>query len=214
MRRILQFFVFYLPILTINTKMETKPYTVFNAGTVSAGIMTVAALRVLMAPLPNIEPVMLFTLVTGLAAGPIAGFLMGAGSMIVSNVLMLPGGLSLPWLIHMPLVTLYTSAAYGLVGLLAGAAGLVKKKWGRAGYVALAAALTLFYDLVTCVCFALQFYGPLGISAALVAQIPFTVLHLSNAVFAFLFAPYLFKAAMKTKSFSLYASLRNMQLKA
>ena len=203
----------YFPI-KYYTKMETNQYLRFNFGALSAAIMAVSALRVLMAPYPNIEPVMLFTLVAGIALGPIAGFLMGAGTMLVSNILMLPGGLSLPWLIQMPLVTVYTSLTYGIVGLIAGAAGLFKKKWGRVGYFALAAGLTLFYDLVTCICFALQFYGPPGIGAALVAQIPFTLLHLSNAVFAFLFAPYVYDAVMKAESFSILSFLRNMRLKA
>jgi len=190
-----------------NTKLN-KP----NLPVLSAGIFTVAALRILMAPYPNIEPVMLFTLTAGLAGGPVAGFLMGALSMILSNVFMMSGGLTFPWLLQMPLVSLYTSLTYGLVGALAGIFGFFKKDWKRFELTLIAASLTIFYDLVTCICFALQFYGPGGIGMALVAQVPFTVLHLSNAVFAFLFAPYLLRATTKVKDYSISSFLKSLRI--
>jgi hypothetical protein len=183
--------------------MKIKDLFKVNYTALLAGIFSVAALRVAMSPYPNIEPVMLFTLAAGLAAGPIAGLLMGAGAMLVSNVLMAPGPLTFPWLLHMPLVTLYTMITYGLVGIFAGMAGLLKKSFSRWEYALLAAGLTLFYDLVTCVCFALQFYGPSGIPAALAMQVPFTVLHLSNAMIAFIFAPYVHKAGLNAGNFSI-----------
>jgi len=91
----------------------------------------------------------------------------------------------------------YTSVSYGLVGVLAGIAGVFKKSFRRIEYAALAAALTVFYDLITCIAFALQFYGPAGIPTALTMQVPFTALHLSNAVIVFIFAPMLHNAALK-----------------
>jgi hypothetical protein len=184
-------------------RMKIKSLYKVNFQVLLAGIISAAALRAAMSPYPNIEPVMLFTLAAGLAGGPVAGFLMGAGTMIFSNILMAPGPLTFPWLMHMPLVTAYTALTYGVVGIFAGLAGMVKKSFRRWEYAALAAALTLFYDLVTCVCFALQFYGPSGIPIALAAQIPFTVLHLSNAVIAFIFAPYVHKAALKAGNYSI-----------
>ena len=183
--------------------MKTKDLVKINYSALLAGIISVAVLRTAMSPYPNIEPVMLFTLAAGLAAGPLAGFLMGAGAMLVSNIFMAAGPLTFPWILHMPLVTLYTVLTYGVVGIIAGIAGLVKKSFSRWEYAALAAGLTLFYDLVTCICFALQFYGPSGIPMALAAQVPFTVLHLSNAVFAFIFAPYVHKAALKAGNISI-----------
>lgn len=174
-----------------------------NYAALLAGVVSVASLRVAMSPYPNIEPVMLFTLAAGLAAGPLAGFLMGAGAMLVSNIIMAPGPLTFPWLLHMPLVAVYTGLTYGAVGIIAGLTGIVKKRFRRWEYAALAAGLTLFYDLVTCICFALQFYGQAGIPAALAAQIPFTVLHLSNVAIAFIFAPYAHKAALKAGDYSI-----------
>jgi hypothetical protein len=194
--------------------MKIKSLFKIDYSVLLAGIISVAALRVAMSPYPNIEPVMLFTLAAGLAAGPIAGFLMGAGSMLVSNIFMAPGPLTFPWLILMPLVTFYTMLTYGLVGVFAGLAGMVKKSFRRWEYALLAGALTLFYDLVTCICFALQFYGPGGIQAAMIAQIPFTILHLSNVVIAFLFAPYVHKAALKAGDYSIVRLVLNRRQNA
>lgn len=163
-----------------------------------------------MAPYPNIEPVMLFTVVTALALGPIAGFFMGFGSMVLSNIFM--SNSVFPWIIHMPLVTVYTSLTYGLIGLAAGLLGIVKKNWRRLDLTVLVTVTTLFYDLVTAVCFAIQFYGFVGIPAALTAQIPFTILHLSNVLFAFLFAPYLLKAVTKTREISIQAALKKLRV--
>lgn len=183
--------------------MQIKSIYKVNFQVLLAGIISAAALRAAMSPYPNIEPVMLLTLAAGLAAGPLAGFLMGAGSMLISNIFMAPGPLTFPWLLHMPLVTFYTMLTYGVVGIFAGIAGIFKKSFRRWEYALLAAVLTIFYDLVTCICFALQFYGPGGIPMALSMQIPFTILHLSNAVIAFAFAPYVHKAALKAGSFSI-----------
>jgi len=162
-----------------------------------AGILSAAALRTAMAPYPNIEPVMLFTLTAGLTGGPLAGFIMGAGTMALSNIMMTAGPLTFPWILQMPLVTVYTSVSYGLVGVLAGIAGVFKKASAALNTQHFAAALTVFYDLITCIAFALQFYGPAGIPTALTMQVPFTALHLSNAVIVFIFAPMLHNAALK-----------------
>ena len=55
--------------------------TGLNAGLLISGIVATAGLRVLMAPMPNIEPVMTATIVAGVAGGPIAGLLTGVFSM-------------------------------------------------------------------------------------------------------------------------------------
>ena len=183
--------------------MKLKPLFNVNLQALLGGVVLVSALRMAMASYPNIEPVMLFTLTAGLAAGPLAGFLMGAGSMVLSNIMMASGPLTFPWLLQMPLVTLYTSLTYGVIGVFAGLLGYVKKDLRRRDYTLLAGAFTLFYDFVTCICFALQFYGAGGIPMALMAQVPFTLLHLSNVVFSFIFAPYLYKAALTAKDYSI-----------
>lgn len=157
----------------------------------SGGIICASALRVAMSPYPNIEPVMLATVVAGVSMGVWAGFLTGLLTMVISNIAMATSPLTFPWILSMPLVTLYTSLAYGLVGLFAGLAGGLWKNMGRYRLAVLSGVLTVFYDLVTAVCFGLQFYGLGGVPLALEAQVPFTLMHLSNVVFVFLFAPYL-----------------------
>ena len=170
-----------------------------NLAVLSAGIAATAGLRVLMASYPNIEPVMVSTIVFGLACGPVAGFAVGFLSMVLSNVFLGATPLEFPWLLAMPLVTVYTSLTYGLIGLAAGFLSVWKKKWGRTDYAVFAGIATVFYDFVTAVCFGLQFFGPAGVYGSLVAQVPFTVMHLSNVVLAFVFAPYLYKGVVGLK---------------
>lgn len=162
-----------------------------NPGVLSGSILAIAGLRLMMAPYPNIEPIMFFTLSTALVFGPLAGFLLGLGTMITSDVFL---GLLGPW-------TLYTSLTYGIVGLAAGFIGIKKKKWDRAGLTVLAFLLTVFYDLVTATFWALQTMQPLTVVYA--AQIPFTLLHLSNCVLVCMFAPYMMKAFEAVKDFSI-----------
>jgi hypothetical protein len=177
--------------------------TGLNAALLVSGIVATSGLRVLMAPLPNIEPVMTATIVAGVAGGPLAGLLMGACSMVLSNILLAGGPLTFPWILMMPLIVVYTSLSYGIIGSAAGIIAVFRKKWSRSDYAVFAGLATLFYDFVTAVCFALQFYGPGGVYAALVAQVPFTVLHLSNVVLAFVLAPHMVKAVSALKEVSL-----------
>lgn len=153
-----------------------------------------------MAPYPNIEPIMLFVISTALVFGPISGFLLGLGSMVASDLFI---GLIGPW-------TVYTSLTYGIVGLLVGFFGILKKNWNRASLTAIAFVMTIFYDLVTGTFFAFQFMIPWNI--AMINQIPFTILHLSNCVFVFLFAPHLMRAFSSAKDFSIVKFLGNMRV--
>jgi hypothetical protein len=177
--------------------------TGLNAALLVSGIVATSGLRVLMAPLPNIEPVMTATIVAGVAGGPLAGLLMGVCSMVLSNILLAGGPLTFPWILMMPLIVVYTSLSYGIIGSAAGILAVFRRKWSRSDFAVFALLATLFYDFVTAVCFALQFYGPGGIYAALVAQVPFTVLHLSNVVLAFVLAPHIVKAVSTLREASL-----------
>jgi len=181
--------------------------TRFDAALLISGIVATSGLRVLMAPMPNIEPVMTATIVAGVAGGPLAGLLTGVCSMVLSNILLAGGPLTFPWIIAMPLVTVYTSIPYGIIGAAAGIIAVFRRKWSRSDFAIFAGLATLFYDFVTAICFALQFYGPAGIYGALIAQVPFTVLHLSNVVLAFVFAPYFVKAASALRESWLVKSL-------
>jgi len=171
-----------------------------NFWLLSSGILSVALLRVAMAPLPNIEPIMLFTIATALALGPLSGFIFGAGAMFLSDFFMgMPG----PW-------TLYTSLVYGLVALIVGSLSIFKKSWNRKELFAVTFLMTVFWDIVTATFFAFEFFMPL--SSVMIAQIPFTILHLSNCAIAFLFAPYLLRFFSIAKDFSVLKFLRQARI--
>jgi uncharacterized membrane protein len=173
-----------------------------NFGVVSGSILSVAGLRVLMAPLPNVEPIMLFTIVTALTLGPISGFIFGAGSMFISDFFMGRAG---PW-------TLYTSLAFGFVGILVGLIGTFtrNKNWnklkGRAELFGIAFIMTIFWDLITATFFAFEFFIPWY--TVMITQIPFTLLHLSNCAIVPLFAPHLMKVFSAAKNFSILTWVR------
>ncbi len=89
--------------------------------------------RVLFASLPNFKPVTIMVLVSGVALGPRAGFMVGAATGLVSNLFFGQG----PW-------TPWQMLAWGLVGLVGGALGRkhrVPSRWTLAwvgGFLALA----------------------------------------------------------------------------
>jgi len=160
-------------------------------------IILIAGLRFGMAPFPNIEPIMLFTIVSALTLGPISGFLVGFGSMALSDLFVGMG----PW-------TVYTSLTYGLVGILTGFLGIIRKRWGRLELTVLVFVMTILWDLITATFWAIQTMQPLTVVYAL--QVPFTLLHLSNCIFAFLFAPYLMKALSRASEFSITKFLKRV----
>lgn len=130
----------------------------------------------------GIESVMLFTLSGALVYGPIYGFLIGAGIMVIADFMV---GLVGLW-------TLYTALAYGLVGFIAGVVGIFKKEFTRVELAGLAFVLTIFFDAISMTAFAFQFGIPLSI--ATINQIPVTLIHaFGNTVLAFIFAPALMK---------------------
>ena len=158
-------------------------------GILLASIPLLAALRVMMAPLPNIEPIMLFTIPAALVLGPFAGFSLAFGSMITADAMM--GSFQ---------ATAYTALTYGAVGAICGLLGRMKRGWNRLELTTLSFAMILLYDLVTASFFAMQFMIPVPI--ALMNQIPFTILHSSGCVLVFLFAPSLMKAVKMMEEFS------------
>ena len=168
----------------------------FDKNYVYAFIPTIIIFRVVMAPLPNAEPIMLFTIVAGLVNGHRCGFVTGVTSLSVSDVLI---GMAGPW-------TFYTSLTFGLVGLMCGLLGKTKIKWNRKNLVLLAAIMTIFYDLVTMTIFAIQFMTPFPV--ALMGQIPFTIMHLSNCVLVFLIAPFLIKQFRQIKTHNITTPLK------
>ncbi len=69
-----------------------------------------ATARALMAGIPNVEPILLVSMLAGMRYGPVKGFFTGFFAMLVSDLYIgLPG----PW-------TLFTTFGFGLVGFMAG----------------------------------------------------------------------------------------------
>ncbi len=159
-----------------------------NLTIISGGVIAAAFLRAMMAPLPNIEPILLLTLVAALSFGPVYGFMFAFMAMIIGDFFIgLPG----TW-------TLYTASTYGLVGFMTGLIGLWKNKWSRIEVTLLAAAMVIFFDVTTAFFWSINFMVPY--QAALLAQIPFTEMHLISTMLVFMFAPSLLKNTEKLKA--------------
>lgn len=97
------------------------------------------ASRVLFASLPNVKPVTFIVLVSGVALGPGAGFMVGATSALVSNLFFGQG----PW-------TPWQMLGWGLVGAVGGLLGRGGRRPGRWELVIVGGLLALAFDwLVT-----------------------------------------------------------------
>ena len=101
-------------------------------------VVCVASLgRALFNFIPQLQPVTALVMIMGVCSGPPAGFMTGALSALVSNMLLGQG----PW-------TVWQMLAWGLIGLFAGFLGRTRafrNRWPLAGISVLAGA---FYSLV------------------------------------------------------------------
>ena len=146
-----------------------------------------------MAGLPNIEPVMLVTLASGVKYGWRYGLLTGLLTMALSDLIIygtIPYfALGLP-LGFIALTSLMTNTVYGLIGALS---GFFKKHTKRLELAGAALILTLAYDLVTNV--GTAFIANITVVQALLQGIPFMLLHiLGNVLIIGVCAPYLLRA--------------------
>lgn len=150
---------------------------------IPAFIFSGVSARLLMSGMPNIEPVMLVTIIAALRYGPKYGFATGFFTMLISDFYLgLPG----PW-------TLYTAPSFGFVGLLAGIMWKKKKfilRYNKAKLASMAGGLTLVYDVLTNIGWALNWGLP--IFPTLMFGIPFSGIHiLSNMLIVGITAPYI-----------------------
>ncbi len=126
---------------------------------------------------PNVELILASAMPIAKVYGKTAGFLFGALSILVFDLL--TGTLG-PW-------SLVTAPAYGVLGLIAG--WFLRNRSGRRHYVYFAIVGTLFYDAITGLTIGPLFFGQ-PFLLALYGQIPFTLMHLlGNTSFAFLLSP-------------------------
>jgi len=93
------------------------------------------ASRLLFAALPNVKPVTFLVLVSGVALGPSAGFMVGATTALVSNLFFGQG----PW-------TPWQMLAWGAVGVLGGLLGRGGRVPGRWELVAVGALAAVAFD--------------------------------------------------------------------
>lgn len=137
--------------------------------------------RMAFAFLPQIQPVTVLVLCSGISLGPVRGFVTGALSAVVSNLALGMG----PW-------TLWQMLGWGAVGLLGGAMGRLKlrQKWLVA---AMAFFSGFFYGWIVDI-WTVAFYGQ-GVSLSLFltvygAATVFNLLHAGgNLVFSLLLYP-------------------------
>lgn len=126
---------------------------------------------------PNVELILAGQMPVAKQFGPLTGFLFGGLSIFLFDAFT---GMLGPW-------TLITALAYGVLGL--GAARYFRERNGKRHFVYFAIMGTLFYDALTGLTVGpLFFHQPFV--AALLGQIPFTMMHLlGNVSFSALLSP-------------------------
>jgi len=130
---------------------------------------------------PNVELILTSQMPVAKAYGGFVGFFFGAISILAFDVI--TGTLG-PW-------SLITAPAYGLLGV--GAAWYFKRRSRKKHFVYFAIVGTLFYDALTGLTVGpLIFHQPF--LAAVLGQIPFTLMHLlGNVAFALLWSAFLLR---------------------
>ncbi len=129
--------------------------------------------RVLFASLPNFKPVTIIVLVSGVALGPRAGFMVGAATGLVSNLFFGQG----PW-------TPWQMLAWGLVGLVGGSLGRGGRAPSRWTLALVGGVLALAFDWFVSLWMFLAFTNhTVGAFLALYLQgLPFDAAHVAATV--------------------------------
>ncbi len=148
------------------------------------GIVFLGVLLIRLIPFraPNVEPLLAAVMPLTKRYGALEGFAFAVLSIVIYDALTAGFGI---W-------TLVTAAAYGTLAI--GAHVYFKtRKPSRGNFVRFSIVAVLAYDVVTGLTVGPLAYGQ-SFSAALLGQIPFTVLHLLGAVlFAAVASPLLYK---------------------
>ena len=127
-----------------------------------------AAGRVLFALAPNISPVDWLTLCTGIVFGPVTGFTVGAGTMLISNFYLGQG----PW-------TVYQMVGMGLLGVVGGILGRWRSRIGTKSLVFIGLIWGFIYGIITSFFWVLMISSILNwasFSTYLVSGLPFYIL--------------------------------------
>ncbi len=153
--------------------------------TVRIALMTAAAVAsgYLLIAIPNVELVTATVAIAGLMMGPLPGALVGTLAMAIFGSLNIFGVPYPPVWVAQMLGEATTGLLFGLIRFAYDRAPHIRRVWIGA---ALAAAATLFYDLITNLAFPIGSMVP--VSAwwpYLIAGIPFAVTHLVSNILIF-----------------------------
>jgi energy-coupling factor transport system substrate-specific component len=137
-----------------------------------------AVLRIPFAAIPSFQPCTFLIICSGYVFGPIAGFMVGAMTPLISNFFLGQG----PW-------TLYQMLAWGLIGY--GAAYLARFNLDRKGFIVVGVVCGFIFGLITNIYFWLYFAYPLTLGTLILAELSsfwFDAAHaIGNAIFLGLF---------------------------
>ncbi len=147
-----------------------------------------ALLRAAMQPLPSVEPITFFAILSGLLFGARKGFIVGASSLYLSNFLVFGG--QGPW-------TLFQAIGFGAAGVFGSA---LRKRPTILASLLVGVASTLVFEVVMNLSSVLVFPGSL--LAIFLSALPFSLTHLaSNSIFS-LMIPKAAERAEKLGGFS------------
>ena len=127
-----------LILVTIFFLIEKKklPLSTFLPVVVMVSVSSIG--RIIFGFIPNVQPVTVIVVLMGLCYNPESGFLTGALSALVSNMVMGQG----PW-------TLWQMLAWGIIGLLAGFFGKIKPLRSIYFAVPFAAVSAFLFSVIT-----------------------------------------------------------------
>ena len=138
-----------------------------------------AVLRIPFAAIPSLQPCTFLIICCGYVFGPIAGFMVGAMTPLISNFFLGQG----PW-------TLYQMLAWGLIGY--GAGYLARFNLDRKGFIIVGVVSGFLFGLITNIYFWLYFAYPLTFGTLVFVQLSslwFDISHaVGNAIFLGLFS--------------------------
>ncbi len=158
-----------LALLAIQKQMQVlrQRGVILLASFVFAGVIG----RVLMQPLPSVEPITFFAVLSGWLFGKKKGFAVGASSLYLSNFFMLGG--QGPW-------TLFQAAGFGIAGFLG---GFLRKRAGVLECVSVMVLSTIIFEIIMNASSVI--FLPLSIFTLFFTALPFTLVHIvSNSIFA------------------------------
>jgi len=167
-----------LVILAFFFRFESTILSSKEIALVSMLATTSAVLRIPFAAIPSFQPCTFLIICSGYVFGPIAGFMVGAMTPLISNFFLGQG----PW-------TLYQMLAWGLIGF--GSAYLRRFKLDRKGLILIGVLCGFIFGFITNIYFWLYFIYPLTLRTFIFAQLTslwFDVSHaVGNAIFLGLF---------------------------